>query len=90
MKITIYSKQNCGPCIATKSAMKRAGIHFTEVETSESVERLKELGFTSVPVIIIQTEKGAFGWCGYRPEFINKLVAGEPAGIDLGETGIGL
>lgn len=83
MKIVIYSNPNCGPCIATKSALKRAGVEYTEGNTAEAAETLRSFGFSSAPVVIVHTESGTHGWNGYRPDLIGKLVAGVPAGARL-------
>ncbi|MBQ0600785.1 NrdH-redoxin [Klebsiella oxytoca] len=84
MKITVYTNQNCGPCVATKSALKRAEIEFTEAAASDVAEPLRSLGFASAPVVIVQTENGPVGWSGFRPDLISKLVAGHAQGTELG------
>ncbi|MEQ0217903.1 glutaredoxin domain-containing protein [Klebsiella sp. CN_Kp114] len=84
MKITVYSNQNCGPCVATKTAMKRAEIEFTEASASNVAEQLRSLGFSSAPVVIVQTENGPVGWSGFRPDLIRKLEDGHAQGTELG------
>lgn len=90
MKITVYSNQNCGPCVATKAALNRAEIEFTEAEASDVAEQLRSLGFASAPVVIVQTENGPVGWCGFRPDLISKLVVGRVQGIALGPVATAL
>lgn len=90
MKVTIYSALNCGPCAATKSVMHRVQIEYTEADSADFATQLRALGFTSAPVVIIQTDSGTLGWSGFRPNLISKLVAGTPQGIVLGTNATGL
>jgi len=57
--ITVYSKDNCSNCEATKNLLNNRGIDFEEVNISHDEEGLnfiKENGYKSVPVTI--TDKG--------------------------------
>ena len=36
--VTIYTRPNCGPCLATKRALAKAGIAFVEVSLEDATD----------------------------------------------------
>ena len=73
MSITVYSKPMCVQCDATKRALKRQGIAFTEVDLTEDAAALamvKDLGYQQAPVVMA----GEQHWAGFRPDKIRTLV----------------
>lgn len=74
MSITVYSKPACVQCDATKRALKKAGLEYTEIdlmEDAEALEAVKALGYQQAPVIMA----GGDHWSGFRPDKIKALVA---------------
>lgn len=74
MKPLIYTVgPTCVRCTATKKAMIKFDIPFTEIDLSQSPERASEiadLGFTTAPVVI--SDLGS--WQGYDPGKIRRLA----------------
>ena len=74
MKVTVYSKNNCVQCEATKRWLRKHSIEFDTVnleETPEAMEKVKELGFSAAPVVT--TEMG--NWSGFRVSKLEDLKA---------------
>ncbi|KAA1051697.1 glutaredoxin-like protein NrdH [Pseudocitrobacter sp. 73] len=72
MRITIYTRNNCIQCHATKRAMERHGFDFEMVNLDqhpEMADTLREQGFRQLPVVIA----GETRWSGFRPDMINRL-----------------
>lgn len=73
MSITVYSKPRCVQCDATKRALDKQGLEYTEVDMTmdpSALEFAKSLGYAQAPVVVAGDEH----WSGYRPDKI-KLVA---------------
>ncbi|MGP3590865.1 glutaredoxin-like protein NrdH [Vagococcus sp. WN89Y] len=72
MRITIYTKNDCVQCHATKRAMESRGLAFEMVNvdhTPQAADALRAMGFRQLPVVIAGEEK----WSGFRPDMINRL-----------------
>lgn len=72
MCITIYTRDNCIQCHATKRAMESRGYDFEMVNLDqhpEMADTLREQGFRQLPVVIA----GETRWSGFRPDMINRL-----------------
>ena len=72
MRITIYTKNDCVQCHATKRAMETRGFKFDMINIDhhpEAVDMLREQGFRQLPVVIA----GETRWSGFRPDMINRL-----------------
>ena len=72
MRITIYTRDNCIQCHATKRAMESRGFDFEMVNLDqhpEMADTLREQGFRQLPVVIA----GETRWSGFRPDMINRL-----------------
>ncbi|MER2173410.1 MAG: glutaredoxin-like protein NrdH [Carnobacterium sp.] len=72
--IIVYSKPNCMQCNFTKKYLEDKGVSY-EVkdifESEEALNEVKELGFSSVPVISVEGQE-AFN--GFRPDLLDQLV----------------
>ena len=72
--IIVYSKPNCMQCDFTKKYLEDKGVSY-EVkdifESEEALNEVKELGFSSVPVISVEGQE-AFN--GFRPDLLDQLV----------------
>lgn len=72
MIITIYTRNNCVQCHATKRAIENQGFVFEVVNldrTPEAANQLRILGYQQLPVVITDRES----WSGFRPDKINRL-----------------
>ena len=72
MRITIYTRNNCLQCHATKRAMESRGFDFDTVNLDqhpEMADTLRDQGFRQLPVVIAGEER----WSGFRPDMINRL-----------------
>ena len=74
MRITIYTRNDCVQCHATKRAMENRGFDFEMINVDhvpEAAEALRAQGFRQLPVVIA----GDLSWSGFRPDMINRLSA---------------
>ncbi|EOT1172016.1 glutaredoxin-like protein NrdH [Cronobacter dublinensis] len=74
MRITIYTRNDCVQCHATKRALERRGIAFDTInldEHPEAIDTLREQGFRQLPVVMADD----MSWSGFRPDMINRLRA---------------
>ncbi|EPR9026362.1 glutaredoxin-like protein NrdH [Cronobacter dublinensis] len=74
MRITIYTRNDCVQCHATKCALERRGIAFDTInldEQPEAIDTLREQGFRQLPVVMADD----MSWSGFRPDMINRLRA---------------
>ena len=72
--ITVYSKPNCMQCTFTKKFLDEKDISYTTYdvyENEKALKTVKDLGFQSLPVVVIDGEKPFFG---FRPELLEKLA----------------
>ena len=72
MRITIYTKNNCVQCNATKNALDRQGIASQLINLDsqpEAIDNLKSLGYRQVPVVMADDDH----WSGFRPDKIASL-----------------
>lgn len=76
MEITVYTKQNCPACTATRKALDRAGRDYEVIDVTNNPTRqqaLRECGFRSMPVVEIVDGEDYQSWEGFRPDLIKKL-----------------
>lgn len=74
MRITIYTRNDCVQCHATKRAIEGRGFTFDLVNldlTPEAADDLRAQGYRQLPVVITDQES----WSGFRPDMINRLRA---------------
>lgn len=74
MRITIYTRNDCVQCHATKRALESRGIAFDTInldEQPEAIDTLREQGFRQLPVVMADD----LNWSGFRPDMINRLRA---------------
>ena len=68
--IIIYTSPGCGPCVATKRALDRAGLAYEEragADWPEEVERLARIaGSRQGPLVVA----GDQVWSGFRADLI--------------------
>lgn len=76
MEITVYTKQNCPACTATKKAMDRAGLDYEVIDVTNSPTRqqaIRERGFRSMPFVEVVDGEEYRAWEGFRPDLIKQL-----------------
>ena len=74
-KIHLYSKPNCPQCDTTKFLLKNENIEFHEkniMEDESHLNYLKDLGYMSVPVVMVE---GIEPIVGFQPERLKELKA---------------
>lgn len=72
MRITIYTRNDCVQCHATKRALESRGFEFEMINVDlvpEAADTLRAEGFRQLPVVIA----GETRWSGFRPDMINRL-----------------
>lgn len=72
MSITIYTRNDCVQCHATKRAMENRGVAFEMVNVDlqpDAADALRAQGFRQLPVVIA----GETSWSGFRPDMFNRL-----------------
>lgn len=73
--VTVFTTgPTCQMCRTTKLHMKRKGIDFEEVRLDETpglADKVRELGFTMAPVVLVDDEDV---WDGYRSDAIDQLA----------------
>lgn len=80
MTITLYSRDNCVQCTATKTAFERKGIVYNEFNTSEdeqAAEVARGYGYLQAPVVVVDFNvEGMEGdhWSGFNPLKIDELA----------------
>lgn len=70
--ITIFTGPGCGGCITTKAHFRKRGVPFDEIRLDQNpdwAERLKEHGFSSVPVVLVGDEDV---WSGYSSDAVEE------------------
>ncbi|EOE6857145.1 glutaredoxin-like protein NrdH [Cronobacter sakazakii] len=74
MRITIYTRNDCVQCHATKRALESRGIAFDTInldEQPEAIDTLRAQDFRQLPVVMTDS----LSWSGFRPDMINRLRA---------------
>ena len=72
-KVTVYTTIDCPQCMMTKKYMDALDIEYETIDVTdndEAREHVKELGFTSLPVVVVENGEA---WFGFRPENIDLL-----------------
>ena len=71
--VLVYTGPGCVSCKATKRWLRNHDVAFDEIDVAEhpeAAERLREEGFTALPVVVIKpTDNVAVG---FRPEFLKE------------------
>lgn len=72
-KVTVYTTIDCPQCMMTKKYMDALDIEYETIDVTNNEEarkHVKELGFTSLPVVVVESGEA---WFGFRPENIDLL-----------------
>lgn len=75
MLITVYTKERCPQCVATRKALSRAGVEFAEKPlTPEIVADALQNGWRSAPVVI-SDEHPELSFAGFSVTAVEALTA---------------
>lgn len=75
MLITIYTKNNCMQCTATKNIMDKQGLAYQLInldDEPDAIDNLKALGYRQLPVVMADSDH----WSGFRPDKLMRLAQG--------------
>ena len=73
MTVTVYTKDNCVQCEATKRHLDKLDIPYSTINITNDIsalDKLISLGNRSAPVVVAGNES----WAGYVPDKIDKLA----------------
>lgn len=73
MKVTVYSKEHCPQCDATKRKLDKLGVDYDDVDLTDDDDLRNEMiskGFKATPIVITDDDS----WSGYRPDKIKELT----------------
>lgn len=73
--VTIFTSPTCLPCRFSKKRMNDLGVEFVERDVTadpEAAEAVKDLGYSSVPVVLLPDGQH---WQGLQPDRIDALAA---------------
>lgn len=73
-KVVLYTKPNCMQCNFTKKFLEENAISFEMFDVTEdhiALDRVKELGFQSLPVVVAE---GVAPFFGFRPDILEQLA----------------
>ena len=85
--VTVFSKNDCGDCIAVKDLFTRKGVPFTEINVQVDevpraefgglapVEYVKANYGTRMPTIVVTDDEWGDWWSGRRVDKISETVA---------------
>lgn len=72
-KVIVYTTIDCPQCMMTKQYMDSLNIEYETIDATdneEAREYVKSLGFTSLPVVVVESGEA---WFGFRPENIDLI-----------------
>ena len=75
MKITVYSKPNCGACDITKQWLDSNNVPYTAIDAYEDEQAMLGLqshGFMSFPVVTVGSFDNA--WTGFEISRLEELL----------------
>jgi len=73
MMVTVYTKDNCVQCEATKRHLDKLDIPYSTINITNDIsalDKLISLGYRSAPVVVTEDDS----WAGYVPDKINGLA----------------
>lgn len=75
-RVRIFTKQFCPGCQMTKRLLAAGGVEYQEVDVTNdqpALEALRKLGYTSLPIVIVDDCGAVIGWSGFRPDKVKQL-----------------
>lgn len=77
-KATVYTREGCMMCIATKKVLEslKFDVNMIDITNDENLEdEVRGLGFKSLPVVIIDDARKTM-WSGFRPDLMQQVARG--------------
>lgn len=71
--VTVYTKDNCVQCEATKRHLDKLGVAYDTVNITNDIaalDKLISLGYRSAPVVVTDNDS----WAGYVPDKLDGLA----------------
>lgn len=72
--IDVYTQPGCGPCLAIKMHLRKAGVAFTEHDVTQdrdAAAKVVELGYSGTPVVTA----GDMHIGAYRRDWLDNTIA---------------
>lgn len=76
--VRVFTKQFCPGCQMTKRLLTAQGVKYREVDVTNdpvALDALRQLGYTSLPVVVVDNDGEVTGWTGFRPDKIKQLFS---------------
>lgn len=73
MTVTVYTKDNCVQCEATKRHLDKLDIPYSTINITNDIsalDKLISLGYRSAPVVVTDDDS----WAGYVPDKLDGLA----------------
>lgn len=77
MRVNVYTKKACVQCDATKRALDKVDVPYSEIDLEENpdiAEKVKSWNFHQAPVVEVIDEQGIARWSGFRPDLVKELA----------------
>lgn len=79
LTIGVYSKDDCQQCKATKRALDKRGVAYTESDLADYphvVAYAEEQGWTTAPIVLVHDVTGQLvaAWSGFRLDKIKEVA----------------
>jgi len=78
--VTLYSKNDCQQCVATKRKLTANNIPYREFNVDESEQAAdvaRGFGYLQAPVVVpdftLAEKAGMAHWSGFRPDLLDKM-----------------
>lgn len=73
LRVTVYTKAGCRPCVATKRRLAALGVKYRELPAHLLPA---DIPATCAPVVTVQDylHSDLATWCGHQPQLIDQLV----------------
>lgn len=76
MNVTVYTKPGCVQCEWTKKMLDKQGTDYQVIDVSESTmaqDILRELGYTALPVVVVNNGPRTGHWSGFKLDKLRGL-----------------
>lgn len=60
--IKVYSKSNCPQCVAVKRWLDMHGVAYEQIDATNHIEELAELGYRQAPVTVVREGVHFYGF----------------------------
>ena len=77
MKITLYTKNHCQPCILTKQWLNVWNVAYEQRNISKDgkyIKEVKELGYNALPVVVVYKDGEKTTWDGFQEDLLAEHI----------------